>query len=553
MYARLLQRRQRNDASSFGNCELNGAGAAAAIECEAQVFGATGVQMLETHAEDFAAGDDSHAPSEEREKFPPNGDRGAEASTKAVDETEKKPVTARNASPPSPDTRTSRAASQEAPTSAQKLAGAAAGDPGSPHAEEGAAAEDAVFDSSRSGEGQNASGERRNQNASAGRPRGGASGEEEVFLTSGSQQQQSVSSVAAGRTRASEESALREEEKGSFLESVGPQSLRGSLQGEKSPTFPASPVFNSLPSQGLGDEEAAAFDALSEALQKTVLQNEAQNIRSSQRPLQKRFSIASEAPSSEASSASSSKFLPTATEAALRRPFLQSASATGCEARASSVAGNWRSFFGGTTPASVWENPCAEAEAEAEAVFGRGQVLGGVSLFPSGENSLQQQRGEAEAEGRPPGRDLALRFGFGQKEGRGQERTPDTLRQAAVYARRFLLHALQQQERQSSQKQPISLAFARHLTSGAVSAGAPAASQTERLQTLQRLLMKEGADGDPFFGGTEAERGSVAGAEIPPTPTPASPAKEAKGSHVLVSLAERLRTLEGETAAMKAL
>ncbi|CDI85367.1 hypothetical protein, conserved [Eimeria praecox] len=121
----------------------------------------------------------------------------------------------------------------------------------------------------------------------------------------------------------------------------------------------------------------------------------------------------------------------------------------------------------------------------------------------------------------------------------------ETLRQAAAYARAFLLDALQHNQQQPQlQQSPIGAAFLRFLmttTPGAQD------QQAETLRVLSLLLQPPSVDVSSNGGGVsgEATRGGMAAA------APLGP-RDTKGEHVLVMLLERMKSLEGETAAFKA-
>ncbi|CDJ51553.1 hypothetical protein, conserved [Eimeria brunetti] len=121
----------------------------------------------------------------------------------------------------------------------------------------------------------------------------------------------------------------------------------------------------------------------------------------------------------------------------------------------------------------------------------------------------------------------------------------EALRQAAAYARAFLLDALRQQQQQPQlQQTPINAAFLRFLMT--TTAGEQD-QQAETLRVLSLLLQPPTTDVSSSGGGVsgEATRGGMAAAQ------PLGP-RDTKGEHVLVMLLERMKSLEGEAAAFKA-
>ncbi|CDJ32196.1 uncharacterized protein EMH_0043020 [Eimeria mitis] len=125
------------------------------------------------------------------------------------------------------------------------------------------------------------------------------------------------------------------------------------------------------------------------------------------------------------------------------------------------------------------------------------------------------------------------------------EAATEALRQAAAYARAFLLDALQHQQQQPQlQQSPINAAFLRFLMT---TTPGDQDQQAETLRVLSLLLQPPAVDVNSNGGAVsgEATRGGMAA-------TPPLGPRDTKGEHVLVMLLERMKSLEGETAAFKA-
>ncbi|KAL8438766.1 hypothetical protein Efla_003058 [Eimeria flavescens] len=129
------------------------------------------------------------------------------------------------------------------------------------------------------------------------------------------------------------------------------------------------------------------------------------------------------------------------------------------------------------------------------------------------------------------------------------EAATEALQQAAAYARAFLLHALKHQRQPQQQQRgerSIGSAFVNFLMTA--SPNAPQ-QQAETLRVLSMLLQPtvvETATGGDGVSGRDPVGGvdSAASAAGP---------KDSKGEHVLVTLLERMKSLEGEAAAFRAL